>query len=86
LRQGEKNKWLVIVLDEGKNRQIRRMCERAGIGVLRLVRVAIGALELGELAKGACRAITSAEKRKLDAAIGVRDRISTRARIAHFSK
>jgi 23S rRNA pseudouridine2605 synthase len=86
LRQGEKNKWLVIVLDEGKNRQIRRMCERAGIGVLRLVRVAIGALELGELAKGACRAITSAEKRKLDAAIGVRDRTSSRARIEHFSK
>jgi 23S rRNA pseudouridine2605 synthase len=72
VRQGEKNTWLVIVLDEGKNRQIRRMLESAGIEVLRLVRVAIGPLALGELAKGWCRALTAPEKGQLDAAIGVR--------------
>jgi 23S rRNA pseudouridine2605 synthase len=65
----EKNTWLVIVLDEGKNRQIRRMLEHLGIEVLRLIRVAIGPLPLGELAKGACRSLTEGEKRAIDTAL-----------------
>jgi 23S rRNA pseudouridine2605 synthase len=69
LRQGEKNTWLVVVLDEGKNRQIRRMLENSGIEVLRLIRVAIGPLPLGELAKGSCRALTEGERRTLDATL-----------------
>jgi 23S rRNA pseudouridine2605 synthase len=69
LRSGEKNSWLEIVLDEGKNRQIRRMFEYLGIEVLRLIRVAIGPLELGKLAKGEFRALTSAEKSALDEAM-----------------
>jgi 23S rRNA pseudouridine2605 synthase len=70
LRSGEKNTWLVVVLDEGKNRQIRRMLEKLGIEVLRLLRVAIGPLELGELGKGACRELTKGEKEMLDRAMG----------------
>jgi len=66
LRSGEKNCWLEIVLDEGKNRQIRRMLAALGVDVLRLVRVAIGPLQLGDLAKGAFRALTSAEKTTVD--------------------
>ena len=69
LRSGQKNTWLEIVLDEGKNRQIRRMLEVSNIEVLRLVRVAIGPLVLGKLAKGNCRALSSEEKRALDRAI-----------------
>jgi len=69
LRSGEKNSWVEIVLDEGKNRQIRRMLEALGVGVLRLVRVAIGPLGLGELAKGGVRDLTSEEKSKLDRAM-----------------
>ena len=69
LRSGQKNTWLEIVLDEGKNRQIRRMLEVSDIEVLRLVRVAVGPLVLGELAKGNCRALSSEEKRALDRAI-----------------
>jgi 23S rRNA pseudouridine2605 synthase len=70
LRSGEKNTWLVVVLDEGKNRQIRRMLEKLGIEVLRLVRVATGPLELGELGKGECRELTKGEKEMIDRAMG----------------
>jgi 23S rRNA pseudouridine2605 synthase len=66
LRAGQKNCWLELVLDEGKNRQIRRMMEASGVEVLRLMRVSIGPLQLGSLAKGAHRTLTSDEKRMLD--------------------
>lgn len=66
LRAGQKNCWLELVLDEGKNRQIRRMMEAMGVEVLRLIRVAIGPLQLGNLAKGAHRSLTADEKRMLD--------------------
>jgi 23S rRNA pseudouridine2605 synthase len=69
LRSGEKNCWIEIVLDEGKNRQIRRMLASLGVGVLRLVRVRIGPLQLGQLAKGAFRALRKDEKRMLDSAM-----------------
>ena len=72
LRQGNRNTWLTIVLDEGKNRQIRRMMESRGVEVLRLVRVAIGPLPLGNLAKGTYRVLTREEKLSLDRAIGHR--------------
>ncbi len=61
LRMGEKNAWLEIVLEEGRNRQIRRLLEAFDVAVLRLVRVAIGPLALGELAKGQWRMLTAEE-------------------------
>lgn len=69
LRQGERNSWLEIILDEGKNRHIRRMLESLDIEVLRLIRVAIGPLALGELAKAAVRQLTAEEKLTLDRAM-----------------
>ena len=66
LRAGGKNTWLEFVLDEGKNRHIRRMLQNQGIEVLRLIRVAIGGLALGELPKGQWRALTQAELALLD--------------------
>ena len=69
LREGERNCWLEIVLDEGKNRQIRKMLENLGIEVLRLVRVAIGPLALGDLPKGAHRELSPAEKMLIDGAM-----------------
>jgi 23S rRNA pseudouridine2605 synthase len=65
LRHGEKNSWLVVVLNEGKNRHIRRLLNAQGIGVLRLIRIAIGSLQLGELPKGAWRYLNTAEIRAL---------------------
>ena len=61
LRSGSRNAWLEIVLDEGRNRQIRRLLQGFDIGVLRLLRTAIGPLQLGELPKGRWRELTPAE-------------------------
>ena len=65
LRHGTRNSWLEIVLDEGKNRHIRRLLAALGVGVMRLVRVTIGPLPLGDLAKGQFRHLTSSEVRNL---------------------
>jgi pseudouridine synthase len=65
LRAGEKNAWLEVVLDEGRNRHIRRLLAALGFEVLRLVRVAIGPLQLGELAKGQWRHLDPAEVAQL---------------------
>lgn len=61
LRAGGANAWLEVVLEEGRNRQIRRLLASLDIGVLRLVRVAIGTLALGDLPKGGWRELTPRE-------------------------
>jgi 23S rRNA pseudouridine2605 synthase len=66
LRAGEKNSWIELILDEGKNRQIRRMFDALGIEVLRLIRVAIGPLQLGTLPKAQQRPLRPDEKARLD--------------------
>ena len=72
LRGGKKNTWLDIVLDEGRNRHIRRMLASLGVTVLRLVRVAIGPLPLGQLPKGSVRPLTSEQKQAFDEALRAR--------------
>jgi 23S rRNA pseudouridine2605 synthase len=59
VRSGGKTAWLAFTLTEGKNRQIRRMCSCFGFDVLRLIRVQIGGLALGDLAKGQWRELTA---------------------------
>jgi len=69
LRSGGKTCWLEITLYEGLNRQIRRMIEAVGARVLRLVRISIGPVELGDLAKGATRPLTAWEVAELDRSV-----------------
>ena len=78
LRTGKRNSWLEVVLNEGKNRHIRRMLEGVGVEVLRLVRVAIGPLPLGGLPKGHIRALTPAEKLAIDRSLQVSSEIQSR--------
>ena len=67
LREGSRSShWLTIVLDEGKNRQIRRLLAAEGLETTRLIRVAIGPLPLGALTKGTWRHLTPAEVRALE--------------------
>ncbi len=65
LREGPRASWLDIVLDEGRNRQIRRMVAALGAEVTRLVRTEIGSVALGDLPKGGVRALTPDEVRRL---------------------
>ena len=70
LRTGEKTAWLEVVLEEGRNRHIRRLLAAFDIAVLRLVRVGIGQLALGALAKGAWRELDPHEMELLHATAG----------------
>jgi len=70
LRRGAKNAWLEVVLDEGRNRQIRRVFDAFGIAVLRLVRVGVGDVALGQLYKGRWRHLAVEEVASLAAPSG----------------
>jgi 23S rRNA pseudouridine2605 synthase len=66
LRTGSRSSaWFEVVLDEGKNRQLRRIFAELGFDVTRLVRVAIGSLQLGDLGKGEWRHLMPAEVKLL---------------------
>jgi 23S rRNA pseudouridine2605 synthase len=56
---------LEVTIHEGRNRQVRRMCEAVGHPVLALERIAFGRLKLGELASGASRRLNEAELARL---------------------
>ena len=58
-----------VQLREGKNRKIRRMLGVLGVGVQRLIRTAIGPLQLGSLARGAARTLDEEEVRALHRAV-----------------
>lgn len=57
---------LLITIREGRNRQVRKMCEQVGLKVTRLQRVSEGGVRLGELKSGAWRPLTRAEIRLLE--------------------
>ncbi len=57
--------WLELTIKEGKNRQVRKMCAAVGFPVLRLVRIGIEQLTLGDLALGEVREIEGTELYRL---------------------
>ena len=64
---------LDLRIHEGRNRQVRRMCEAVGCGVRRLARTEYGPLGLGRLKPGEYRVLTPAEVRHLRSAVGLTD-------------
>ncbi|MEG6521070.1 pseudouridine synthase [Desulfotomaculum sp. 1211_IL3151] len=69
---GDNRALLEIIIHEGRNRQVRRMCEHIGYKVLRLRRTGIGNLELGNLKSGEVRELTKKELRELALLVGVK--------------
>jgi 23S rRNA pseudouridine2605 synthase len=65
IKDGEQNDWLSITIHEGRNRQVRRMCEAVSLSVVRLKRVRYGSLEMRGLRPGQYRLLTEAEARAL---------------------
>jgi 23S rRNA pseudouridine2605 synthase len=62
-----RGRWdMTITLAEGRNREVRRLCEALGLEVDRLIRVKFGPVELGDLPPGKVRSLTKAEKSALD--------------------
>jgi 23S rRNA pseudouridine2605 synthase len=65
IRRTGSNTWFELTLREGRNRQVRRMCAAVGYPVVRLKRIRLGFLELGNLAPGAYRHLSRAEVARL---------------------
>lgn len=82
LTQSEHKAWIEITLAEGKNREVRRMCEVVGLPVEKLVRVALGPLRLGKLPAGAWRHLDAAEVATLHAAVRAAEHGTAAARSA----
>ncbi len=74
LGQDEKQTLLRVILREGRKRQIRRVAAQLGHPVQRLVRIAIGPLQLTDLKPGEWRRVTPAELRQLQQAVAGRSR------------
>ena len=73
LTEEENRVVLEFVLHEGRNREIRKMCESQGLEVARLKRTAVGSLKLGVLPQGKYRELTEQEVKKLLRSAGHRD-------------
>ncbi len=58
------NTWLTFAIREGKNREIRRICEHLGLKVNRLIRVSFGPFQLGDLARGAVEEVPRKQLRE----------------------
>lgn len=65
MRKTENNSWIEMTIYEGKKRQIRRMLEKVGHPVMRLMRIRINGLEMGKLVPGARRRLTLLELEKM---------------------
>ncbi len=69
LSRSEANSVVQFTLSEGKNREIRRICEKVGVNITKLKRIALGPLRLGNMKSGEYRELTSTELRSLKNAV-----------------
>jgi 23S rRNA pseudouridine2605 synthase len=65
VKSGEQNDWISVAIHEGRNRQVRRMCEAVSLSVVRLKRIRYGTLMLGTLRAGKFRYLSDTEVREL---------------------
>ncbi|MFZ4858831.1 MAG: pseudouridine synthase [Desulfuromonadaceae bacterium] len=65
VKSGEQNDWISVAIHEGRNRQVRRMCEAVSLSVVRLKRIRYGSLDLGTIRSGHFRYLTETEVRRL---------------------
>jgi pseudouridine synthase len=72
LKKTTKNCWLKITLYEGKNRQVKRMCAAIGHPVLKIKRVSLGPLSLGDVSRGKYRHLTQDEVKELYALVSLK--------------
>ncbi len=66
IQRTRQNAWVAVTIEEGRYRQVRRMCEAVGHPVLKLTRVALGPLRLGDLPRGQWRPLSPQELRSLE--------------------
>ncbi|HXX57393.1 MAG TPA: pseudouridine synthase [Thermodesulfovibrionales bacterium] len=71
IRETENSSWIEMTIYEGKNRQVRRMLEKVKHPVMRLKRIAVGGLKLGDLKPGKIRHLTGEELRSIKREIGL---------------
>ena len=67
LHPTRENTWVAITIEQGRYRQVRRMCDAIGHPVLKLIRVALGPISLGALPRGQWRPLTPLELGSLEA-------------------
>lgn len=83
VKSGEQNDWISVAIHEGRNRQVRRMCEAVSLSVVRLKRIRYGSLMLGTLRAGQFRYLSDSEVRELS---GEPDKTMPAAPVAHHKR
>jgi 23S rRNA pseudouridine2605 synthase len=71
LRKTENNSWIEMTIYEGRKRQIRKMLDRIGHPVMRLMRIRINGIEMGKMPPGTCRKITSDEMKRINSELKI---------------
>jgi 23S rRNA pseudouridine2605 synthase len=86
IKEGDQNDWFSLTIHEGRNRQVRRMCEAVSLAVVRLKRVRYGMLSLGTLKPGEFRFLTESEVNNLRTPNQRQSRTSSTAKPASSSR